>query len=515
MTQTFVRSSVLNVIAGLSTTCAGFLSTILVARVLGVEGAGVVAFASWLVTMAVVVADLGIPGALARFLPELRGSGRDGDARGLTGLLLRRLSVVLIAITLGFSGYAAATAWLRPGPEVIDGGNYRDVWLFWALVAVSCLTQGLASFANGYLKGREAFRHIAVLAVVGGTVQVLATLIGVRLFGIAGALAAAAIGALLPAAVGVAVALRAGGAIEPKLKQRVDRFAWETWGSYLVMSFAWSRMEIFFLERSWGSEAAGIFSVSLNLTNLATQAPMLLTGAFLPFLSRHSAGQGTPKTREAYATGMRLMALIVFPACIGVAAIAPKLLPALFGPDFARAIPTAMVLLAAASVTATASIATTYLFAVERTRVVFASGALGAALAIVVGLAIVPTYGAIAAAIGRGAIQVFVVLVTLWYIQRHLGCRTPFRSLGLLLLAALACGAAAFVVVSGVPGAASLPLAIAAGGCVYGLSLRILRPLPSADLGHLTAACEGLPGWAGRPLVAFIGMFQPRAREPR
>lgn len=510
MTQTFVRSSVLNVIAGLATTCAGFASTILVARSLGVEGAGVVAFATWVVTMAVVVTDLGIPGALARYLPELRAKGDDAAVGGLTQRLLRRLALALATITLGFVAYAVATAWKHPAPGAIGGANYRDVWLFWALIAASCLAQGLASFANGYLKGHEDFRRLAIVAVVGGLAQVATTFVGVRLFGIAGAMAAGILGALLAASVAVAVALRRSGSVEPALRRRVDRFAWENWGSYLVMSFAWSRMEIFFLERSWGSEAAGIFSVSLNLTNLATQAPLLLTGAFLPYLSRNAASEGTTKARAAYETGMRLMALVVFPACIGVAAIAPRLLPTLFGGDFARAVPTAMVLLSAAAVAATGTVATTYLFAAERTRIVFASSALGAALAIAVGLLVVPTYGAMAAAIGRGLIQVFVILVVLWFIERRLGCRTPYRSLALLLVAALACGGGALAIVLTVEGPASLPLAIAAGAAIYILLLRLLRPIPATDLAYLTAACGSLPGWIGRPAGAVIGFLSPR-----
>jgi O-antigen/teichoic acid export membrane protein len=168
------------------------------------------------------------------------------------------------------------------------------------------------------------------------------------------------------------------------------------------------------------------------------------------------------------------------------------------------------VLLSAAAIAATGTVATTYLFAAEKTRVVFLSGALGAVLAVVVGLAIVPTYGAMAAAIGRGVIQVFVVLVALWYIESRLGCRTPFRSLGLLLVAALACGAAALGVVLTVQGPATLPLAIAAGALVYILAVRVLRPLPASDLAYLSAACAGLPGRLGRPMGAFIAFLSPR-----
>ena len=56
MANSFVRNSVVNAVAGIFTTLGGFLGTILVARLLGVSGTGIVAFATWAVTIAVMVA---------------------------------------------------------------------------------------------------------------------------------------------------------------------------------------------------------------------------------------------------------------------------------------------------------------------------------------------------------------------------------------------------------------------------------------------------------------------------
>ncbi len=507
-TGSFASNSANNVIAGLATTASGFISTILISRILGVEGTGVVAFATFIITVALITTDLGLAGALARYLPELRSRGRAAEVDGLTLYLFKRLAFALAALTVVLAGSIAITGWQHPAQERISVDNYQDSLLFWTIVAVASVVQGLAAFSLGYLRGTENFGKLARVAIAGGFLQIATAWIGGTFFGIAGAMMAAVLGSLIPAYM-ILTTVKTKGAIEPELKTRVNRFAWETYASYLVTAFAWSRMEIFFLERSWGSGAAGLFSVSLTLANLATQAPMLLTGAFLPYLSQHARGETVQKGRDAYSIGMRLMAFVVFPACLGMAAIAPQLLPLLFGADFAPAVPTAVILVSGAAFSATASVALVYLFAMERTRIVFLTGALGAVLSVAVGLIAVPLYGPNAAAIGRTAIQLMVVAASVAYIDRKLECHTPYGALLRLLIAAMLCAVAAFAVSSTIDSPAGLPVAILAGAMTYILAVKLLRALPRDDLDRLIILVEKtLPKSVATPVQAVLRFMQ-------
>jgi O-antigen/teichoic acid export membrane protein len=77
-------SSLVNTVAGLLSLLAGLASSIVVARLLGVEGAGAVAYALWIMTAATLASDLGIPQALLRFAAQEEGE-RAGVARALRG----------------------------------------------------------------------------------------------------------------------------------------------------------------------------------------------------------------------------------------------------------------------------------------------------------------------------------------------------------------------------------------------------------------------------------------------
>jgi O-antigen/teichoic acid export membrane protein len=510
--MTFARNSALSAIAGVSTTVGGFLSSIVVARLLGVEGMGVFAFSVWLVMVAVMLADVGVPGCLTRYLPELHARGEYRAAEELTGLMLRRFFIALLVVVLGFFVYAA---WLVDSSGgygwEITAANYRVAPLFWTLVGISCLAQALAACLYGYLKGAQDFAMQARLAVASMAFQLVTTLVGALTLGITGALLGAIAGSVVPA-IFIGRIVATGKTVNAELRRRATRFAWESWGSYLVTAFAWSRMEIFFLERSWGSHAVGLFTVGLTMANIASRGPLLLTGALLPYLSHQQGVGDKQKAHEAYATAMRLIASLVFPACLGAAAIAPALMPALYGQDFAASVPSTIVLVSAAALSAIASVTFTYMFAMERTRFVFAIGCIGAVLCIVSGLTLVPAFGAIAAASARAAIQALVAAASVWYVSRRLECPAPIASLGRLMLAALLCAAAARLCIDALPAPLSLFAAIPAGALSYVAAVRLLRALPANDLDRLINAVAILPRPSHRMVRALIRLLSPQTR---
>jgi O-antigen/teichoic acid export membrane protein len=84
--QSMLGSSLLNAAAGLLSLVAGFGSSVIVARLLGVEGAGIVAYALWIMTVATLLSDFGMPQAVLRFI------GKDDVAEGAILVVLRTLS---------------------------------------------------------------------------------------------------------------------------------------------------------------------------------------------------------------------------------------------------------------------------------------------------------------------------------------------------------------------------------------------------------------------------------------
>ncbi|MBR2536961.1 MAG: polysaccharide biosynthesis C-terminal domain-containing protein [Hyphomicrobium sp.] len=507
MASRLARNSVANAIAGLATTLGGVISTIIIARILGVEGTGVVAFAVWVVTFALLAGDLGVPGTLTRYISSSAANGDEQAPHAVVANLYGAFAIANSALAAAFFGYAVWLAAAHDQPVLhIDAVNYRTAPLFWGIIGAAVLAQSFANFTNACLRGFGKFRKLSLIAILSAGLQVATTLIGAWFFGIAGALCGAVLGYVVPAAMAHTM-LTSSAKLDPELEKRIRRYAIEAWFGFIVTAFAWSRMEVFFLERSLGSEAVGLFTAALTFSNMAIQGPMLLTGALTPFFARQAALNDSGKLTTSYAMVLRLFALAVAPACFGLAAISRELLPMLFGTGFAPSVPAAVILLVASAVMLSFSISTIYLLSLERTRVVLNFAAIGAVMMIVAGLTIIPLFGPTGAALSRAAIQLFVVSAGAWYAAKYLGAYVPLRGLAIILLAAAIMGLAAYGIADGIGGVAGILAAIASGPLVYGLMLKLLGGLPADDATELMRATALLPSPADRlapRLIRFI-----------
>lgn len=496
----FARNSLFSTLAGLATALGSFLSMVIVARLLGPAGTGTIAYALWLAILAVTFADFGIFQTLTRYLPELTAEGDDRTARDLAAWLLRPF---LAFAVLG----AALFAWLgttAAGP--VPDSPARIWWLIGLLFTL----QLLASFGIGLLRGMQRFDAAARLTLASLAMQLAAVAVGAALDGVEGALFGYCAGSLLPLGA-LLGALPRRAAVDPALRRRVLRFALFSWAGALTLAMVWSRLEIFFLQRYFGAETVALFTVGFTFANLASQGPLLLTGGLLAFFSEAYGQRRTDRIHSAYATATRLMAFLLLPACLGLAAILPALLPLVYGPAYAAAVPAASVLVAGAAIGATGSVGSQMIYAHDRSDFIFASGLVGAALTVLAGFLVVPHFGLMGAALARTAIHAVMLGLGAWFITRRFGCPMPLRALGKLLLAALLCAGAASLCIHLVRDpVAALVLAVGSGAAVYLAAVRALGALPESDIDRLRSLASRIPGLARGPMAGLLTLIAPR-----
>jgi O-antigen/teichoic acid export membrane protein len=487
----FSRNSAYGTIAGLCTAIGSVLANVIVAHMLGVEGTGVIVFALWMAMLAAAVTDLGAQATLARYLPELTLAGRAADGDRLTALLRSAVALACCAALAGFASYGGWEWWAGGAEPAIS-----------ILVGVACALQALAGFTYGYLRGVQRFDHLALVTAVSLAAQLVFVAVGSLTFGLPGALVGYCTGSVLPAALALRPA-RCTGPLAADIRRRARRYALYAWAGALSSAFVWSRAEVFFLNRSAGSAAVGLFSVGVTLANLASQAPMLLTAGLLPYFAQAFGKGALAEMRDAYASATRVLAFLVFPACFGMAAVLPALLPMLYGRAFAGALPAATILVIGAGIGSAASVGTSLVMAVDRSDFIFLSGLVAAVLTVIAGFTAIPAFGLMGAVWARVAIQVAAVAFGGWFVFSRLGFPLPFRDLAKLLVAAGLCGAAARLCLL-VPGAGSLPAAILAGAATYMVSIRVLHALPTGDIARLRTITRHLP--AGLRTAAELGL---------
>jgi O-antigen/teichoic acid export membrane protein len=282
-----------------------------------------------------------------------------------------------------------------------------------------------------------------------------------------------------------------------------------SWGVGLIAAIVWSRTELAFLNHYRGAHEAGLYSVANTLATVATQAPLLMTGGLLALFSQLFAVGDKAGLKRAFASAVRFMSFLIFPACFGMAAIAPALVPALFGADFAEASSAAAVLVAAQAFGAVSTVSSALLFATERNYFLVRTGVAGAVAIVAAGVFIIPDFGLMGAVVARSLIQFAIVAASFVYLHRALDCASPYASVARIVGAAAGCAIAARAVVYVAPGPIGIACAIALGAAVYFALVRLTRALPDEDLGRLSDLAGKAPGWLS-PLLSPVVQFFAR-----
>ena len=494
------RDSLLSTVAGLFVSITSFVSVVLIARVLGVEGAGMVAFAVWAAITGSILANPGAPTVLTRYLPELRAVDQtSSDAFG--SHVLRWAATVLVpALTVLVILAVWAPGTMSP--------------VTWLLVAILMVLQTVSTNFNAYLRGLQRFDRLAKVAFQSSVLQISAIAAGVFALGPDGGLIGYAAGAMLPALYGLRLMFHpvpaGAGFTDPVFRRRILSFAMLNWGLAIISVVVWYRAELFFLQLNFGPESVGLFSTGLTLANIATMFPALLLGALLPHFSGQIGRNEIAELKVTYTRFTKLVAFLVFPICFGIAALCPVLIPLLYGQAFAPAIPSAMIVIAGAALGVAVATNANLLLGFEKTQVLFSTNLIGMFLMLIAGTTIIPAYGIEGAAISRVVIQFSIIAMEFWYVIYRLRFAVPAAALMKCFAAAAVCALSAYAIVSSLgAGVWTLLVAIPAGALVYAVMIRVLKVLQTDDREALQTIVQRLPGPVQGVSTRCIDMIVP------
>lgn len=487
MSPSFARNTLLGFASGGSVALAGFVGNAITARLLGPEKLGTFAYVVWCVTVASAIAMLGIDMVQQRFIANLRAEGRDAEADGLVGAISRVSVASAVVVGLGLFCYLW---WPGRGALDAESETSRDVVIVVALVWFVFWKMGdLYLF---YLRGEQRFGDLARISTVSALLKVVTIAVGAWLFGIPGALAGYIAGNLIPAG-RVHRLLRVKPAVNAALRREVVRFALGSWVAGVIGGLVFGRTQVVFLEHYTGLEAVGMFTAAVTVAEMAVQLPPLLLSALLPrFSEQHGLGEQEHMQR-LYRTTTSLIAMLILPLCLGLAAAAPLLVPLLFGGDYRDAVPVACVLLVAAAISSL-GVSTLYLlYSTAKTGLLVITNGIGLVGTVALGFWLVPRYGLMGAAWSRGIVQVAVVLIETWYVTTKLAFRPPYRALGAITVAAAAQAAVVAVISAQWGSAVSLLVSIPVAIVVYIAAVRTLSVLTLIDPALMNRLVEHVP----------------------
>jgi O-antigen/teichoic acid export membrane protein len=382
----------------------GFVTSFVLARILGPAGRGMYYLVILTPTTLVALGQLGFPSAVSFFA----GRGRSGVALLRTSLILvAGLSAVLIAATLVALPLLEGSL-LKAAPEELV-----------RLALFSLPFQFLASFAGSALIGRQVLRNYNLILVAQSLLMLglIVLLVGVLGMGVAGAVVANVVTAGA-AALATTIELRRTVQRDPEEDERSGVRIGEL-ASYGVRSYPASvagffnyRADVFLLSALLGDpKAIGLYSLAVSLAELTFFVPDSVATVFFPRV----AGANRSTADELAPAVSRFTVLMT---ALGVVGLVPAGFAAVYVviPDFIASLPAFLIILPGILALSVSKVLASYVSGVGLPqRVAFVSTA-ALAINLVANLLLIPLIGfhgaAAASLISYSAHAAMLVVIT-------------------------------------------------------------------------------------------------------
>lgn len=459
----------------------GFVTSVVIARLLSPREVGLAAEASVFANLALIVADFGVAAVIVQ-RPKL--TEVDVASAFWVSMLLGALLTVL---GIGLSWPIAA---LYGQPEVQG--------LFVLLSFVFVLT------APGIVQGALLTRELRFRELEARTIIATASGCATSIVLAANGLGPWAIMAQPLAAAGVSTLLL-WRASEWRPRRtfswtRVRGMAGFAGHSFGARSLGWGVLNVdnLLVGRFLGAAPLGAYSLAWSVAlSPLNRIAVPITQVFFPAFSRMSDPR---QIAGAWLRAVRMVAAIVVPAMLGVIVVAPDLVPVLFGARWAAAIPVLQLLAVIGLIQALTALNTGILQAIGRTRTLFRSTIL-VSVGSIVGFAAGLPWGirgvALAYLVASCVVQPLFTAITARAVGLSLSdCLASIAGvleagMGMLLLVL---GARELLVGAGLPAAARLILLVGWGAVTY-LGLVLWRaPEVRSELAELRRRRGGVAG---------------------
>jgi len=242
------------------------------------------------------------------------------------------------------------------------------------------------------------------------------------------------------------------------------------------------KIDVLLLKPLAGDLALGWYSTAYKLIDGLQVIPASFVLALFPLLSRY-AHQDRRQLAHASETGLKVLLALAFPIAVGTTLLAEPIILILAGPGYLPESAWALqILIWYLPISFVNGLLQYVLIAVNRQRTLSVAFAIGVVFNVAANLALIPTYGYLAAAVVTVVSELVLLMPFLWVARREAG------SLAVLSVAWRPAAAAAIMAIPvWLLGTWSTPLAIVVGALVYGAVLLALRAITREERAELRA----------------------------
>lgn len=395
------------------------LVSVLIVRVIGAEGKGILVLLMATVSILAAIGNLGLPAGAIYYLRK--------GVHNQRALIANFLVLTAIFSLLVWSLFFLHGEWfIRLFFKSVSVSSWL-IWLAFFSLPITMLTSFISAIQLG--AGLSRFYNQLILSTT--LINIVATflLIVVFPFGVTGAVVAN----ILALAIPLGIALR-------QMIKSTRGCTWKiSWDGILnllhygvrhypvtISSIAFNRAGNFVLAYFVGIQAVGYYSVAVGAYNAILSIPRAVN----TLLTGEAAALESSKSALLVARSTRNVLIVMLCATITLAVISPWIIPILYGADFVRAVIPLIILLIAGLLVGVHATIQTYFSAINRPGLNSTFTFISCTISIILALLIVPVAGITGMALAFLLAQFVAFLLFLFWFWRVTGI--PIRSVFLL-----------------------------------------------------------------------------------
>jgi O-antigen/teichoic acid export membrane protein len=481
-----------------------FVTSVAVARVVGPVRLSGYQLLVWMTNVTVAVGAFGVSSTTRKYMAECLNSGQPDVARATY------LSTLKIQSWIALGALPIALVlmhWLGDPQEL-------TVSLLLIAAMVPRLIATIPSQANN---AAEVMRRNTGPSLAGGIVSTVLTIFSLYIgWDLVGVAAAVVVGSLLECGLKLYSVERwlggvPRGTVSPELKKRMFAYSGQGLALMLLNVVVWDRSDMVIL-KALNNDKTQItfFSLAFNLAERILMIPNSF-GYSLAATMMAQYGRGQTRLKEMTVDGARYAMLLALPMLLGVACISQPLVLLVYTEKY-RPMITALTIVALLAIPkALVASPTMLLQATEKQGFLIWWGCLCGAVDIGLDFLLVRKYGANGAAIANGSAQAMAAIGIWIYVWKAFGLDLRLRDFGRILLSGAMMAAAVLAFTRTVPGYTGMFGAIATGGIVWIIALRVTGALKPEDVSRFLSVGGSLPAVVRPHWKRAIGWLAPGA----
>lgn len=422
--MSLINKTTWSLFGAISQSLTGLISLVIITRLLNPVEAGSFIYMLWLVDTLAIVFGIGLQNSIVKFVAETNTKNIE------SGIINQKwiFKIFLITVLIGIFNL------------IIFGLlNISIIINYLSLVIIVFFTRSLGSFFLAFISGTQNFKASSKLIFSSNAIQLISLYFFINSLGLDGAFIAYIFGSLFQAILFFLKLknFKTFKTISLQQKKRVLKYSIDTWLALLIGIIVWSKFEIFFLQKYVGMEEVAIFSVAMTLSAIVSQFPALISGPMLPYFSEQLGLKNYENINSIYKLLTILISLFIFPLSFFCAALAPKLIPLIYGDGYLGSVVPCQILVITSALSF-GTVGTSVLMALEKSKFMAVGGVLGGILLAGLCMILIPDYGSAGASVARLFAQISMVALGTYYIKSKMNIDVPIKAITKIVTSSIA-----------------------------------------------------------------------------